>query len=66
MKRLDLLRHLEAHGCMFFVKVVATRFTSIPPYARLQPYPGIVKSTKCWREKSAKTLKYPFHNGINA
>jgi hypothetical protein len=58
MKRLDLIRHLERHGCGFLREggnhsIYVNRTAKKSP-----PFRGIVKSSNLRREKSARIWKF--------
>lgn len=48
MKRRDLIRHLEKHGCE---KEAVIRFMSIAPEEKRRQFRVIEKSTNFWRER---------------
>jgi len=62
MKRRDLLRHLEKHGCEFLHEVAITRFMSIGARRSLPQFRGIARSSIFLHEKSAKTWIFPSRN----
>jgi hypothetical protein len=59
MKRRDLLRHLEEHGCEFLRKEEITPFTSIVARRNHRPFRDIAKSSISLRERSAKIWTFP-------
>jgi len=61
MKRRDLIRHLERHGCEFLREGAATPFMSTVTQERLPQYHAIEKYLNFWHARFVKTSTFLFH-----
>jgi hypothetical protein len=64
LKRRELIRHLEAHGCLSNAKAALIPFIGIQAQVGANQFRATAKSPICWREKYARHWAYHYQAKI--